>query len=244
MNARKLVVLTAIAAAAIGAEPALAQAQDPNLITVTGEAEVKVVPDEVVLRLGVQTGDRDLALAKKMNDERVARALGVARRHVTDAKLIQTDFISIEPRYRGSSEIVNDLIGYVVRKSIVVTLKDTSKFEELLSAMLDAGVNYVHGVDFRTTELRKHRDQARALAIRAAQEKAAALASAVGRKAGKARSISEGSFGLWSGYGSWWGGGYSRGMSQTVVQNAGGGGGVALGQITIRGSVSATFTLE
>jgi hypothetical protein len=39
-------------------------------------------------------------------------------------------------------------------------------------------------------------------------------------------------------------------MSQNVVQNAGGGGGaddegsVALGQITIRGSVSATFTLE
>jgi uncharacterized protein YggE len=249
MKTRKLAVLTAIAVAALGAARLDAQAPDANAITVTGEAEVKVVPDEVVLRLGVQTGDRDLALAKRTNDERVTRALAAAKRFVPDPKHIQTDYMAIDPRYRGSSDVVNDLIGYVVRKSIVVTLKDTSKFEELLSAMLDAGVNHVHGVDFRTSELRKHRDQARALAIRAAQEKATALASAVGRKAGRARSISEGSFGWWSGYGSGWGGGFGRGMAQNVVQNAGGAalsdeGSVALGQITVRGSVSATFALE
>ena len=43
-------------------------------------------------------------------------------------------------------------------------------------AELDAGANYIHNIDFRTSELRKHADQARALALEAAFEKAKDLA--------------------------------------------------------------------
>ena len=45
-----------------------------------------------------------------------------------------------------------------------ITLKDTSKFEDVLTESLQEGANYVHGIEFRTTELRKHRDAVRALA--------------------------------------------------------------------------------
>ena len=38
--------------------------QEPRLITVTGDAEVRVVPDEVILTLGVETLDKDLGVAK------------------------------------------------------------------------------------------------------------------------------------------------------------------------------------
>jgi len=78
-------------------------------------------------------------------------------------------------RYRDGSHCpdypsyaIPRLKGYSVQKTIVVTLSDLSKFEDLLSGVLEAGANYVHNVEFRTTELRKHRDQARALAIQAA----------------------------------------------------------------------------
>ena len=58
---------------------------------------------------------------------------------------------------------------------MVITLGDVSRFEDLLSDTLLAGANHVHNVEFRTTELRQHRDAARALAIQAAREKAEAL---------------------------------------------------------------------
>ena len=220
-----------------------------DTVSVTGEAEVKVVPDEVVLRVGVETGDKDLGVAKRSNDERVARAIAAARKQGIEVKHVQTDHISVEPRYRGSSELVTDLLGYVVRKSIVITLKDVQKFEAVLTALLEAGVNHVHGVEFRTTALRAHRDRARLLAIEAAREKAAALAGALGRKASRAISINEGSVGWWSGYASWWGGGRFGGMSQNVAQNVGGAAvsddsSISLGQITVRASVSVVFALE
>ena len=63
------------------------------------------------------------------------------------------------------------------------------KFEDLLSDALEAGVTHVQGIEFRTTELRKHRDRARSLALKAAQEKAELLADGAGRKIGKAISI-------------------------------------------------------
>ena len=38
---------------------------DPGLITVTGDADVRVAPDEVILTLGVETWDKNLSAAKR-----------------------------------------------------------------------------------------------------------------------------------------------------------------------------------
>ena len=103
----------------------------------------------------------------------------------------------------------------------MVTLSDLSKFEDLLSGVLDAGANYVHNVKFQTTELRKYRDQARALAIKAAQEKATALAGELSQELGEPVTITEeqSSWQSWYGYG--WGSGWSSNPSQNVVVESG-----------------------
>lgn len=162
----------------------------PRSITVTGDAEVKVVPDEVDLTFGIQTSNKDLDAAKAENDKRVKDVMKLAKSFGIEAEQIQTDRLSIQPRYETRKE-QQVFVEYVVANTIVVTLKDISKFEELLSGALKAGVNYVQGIDFRTTELRKHRDQARAMAIKAAKEKAIALAKELGQTIGKPLSISE-----------------------------------------------------
>jgi uncharacterized protein YggE len=144
---------------------------EPRLVTVNGDAEVKVAPDEVIITLGIETWDEDLSVAKNDNNRIVAKILETAKKKGIEEKHIQTDHISIEPRYRDQWEH-RTFIGYFVRKTVVVTLRDVDKFEPLLSSFLDAGANYVHGIQFRTTELRKHRDKARSLAINAAREKA------------------------------------------------------------------------
>ena len=161
-----------------------------RLITVTGDAEVRVVPDEVILTLGVETWNKQLSIAKKENDQRTQKIIKIAKEHKIEEKHIQTDFLSIDPRYEDSYEH-KKFIGYFVRKSIVITVRDISKFESILSDMLEKGANYVHGVQFRTTELRRHRDQARSLAIKAAREKAIALAKELRQRVGEPYKIQE-----------------------------------------------------
>jgi len=125
-----------------------------------------------------------------------------------------------------------------------------------LTGLITNGVNNVQGIDFRTTELRKYRDQARALAIRAAREKAEAMVGDLGVKVGKPISITVNDAGGWI---SWGGGGYRGGgfntfngfqnVAQNVSQNAGGGTGAdgatfAAGQISVSASVNVSFLIQ
>lgn len=220
----------------------------PRTVTVTGESEVKVTPDEVVISLGLESRSRDLAEVKRLNDQRqrevreAALAIGVPSRD------IQTDFFHLEPEFEYSSQrrVFN---GYIQRTTLVVTLREVPRFEAFLTAALKAGAEHVHGVTFQTSALRKHRDEARLLAIQAAQEKATALAGALGQRVGKPRSIQEGQGGFWSSYGSWWGRGGMQNLSQNVVSLAGPAsaspeGSLSPGTLSIRASVTVTFDLE
>jgi len=222
--------------------------QEPRRITVTGEAQVRVVPDEVILTLGVETWDKNLNVAKNRNDEIVKRVLKLAGQYGIEPEHVQTDFLGVEPRYRDGYYEERDFIGYFVHKTVVITLRDLSRFEELLSATLQAGVNYVHGIDFRTTELRLHRDEARALAIKAAKEKAVALAGELGQQVGDPLTIQEEQSGWWSSYGAWWGSRWGTGMTQNVIQEVGGvsvlaDSSVAPGQIDVTARVTVSFEL-
>jgi len=218
-----------------------------SLITVTGDAEVRVVPDEVILTLGVETWNEDLSVAKNENDQRIQQIMDLAEKEEIEEKHIQTDHISIMPRYDDQWEH-RDFVGYFVRRTIAITLRDPSRFEEILSGVLESGANYVHGIQFQTTKLRTHRDEARALAILAAKEKAVALAKELGQNVGTPHRIQEGRVGWWSGYGSRWGNRWGSAMAQNVIQNApssqGTEGSVALGQIKVHANVTVSFKLE
>jgi uncharacterized protein YggE len=221
---------------------------EPRTITVSGEAEVRVVPDEVILTLGVETWNKDLAVAKGENDRIVAGVLALAAEYGIVPEHVQTDYVSIEPRYRNGYYEERDFIGYFVHKNVVITLRDLSRFEGLLAGALETGVNYVHGIEFRTTELRQHKDEARALAVQAAREKAAAMGGELGQKVGDPLDVREEQSGWWSGYNAWWGARWGGSMSQNVIQEAGGAAvladsSVAPGQINVNARVSVTFEL-
>jgi hypothetical protein len=227
------------------AGPPVTSSPAERTIAVTGEAEVKVAPDMVQLMLAVETTEKTVSKAKAVNDERVGKTLATVRKWGVAEKDVQTDQISIQPVSDGSYSYskTKDPDGYVVRRSVVATLRDVSKFESLLTAVLEAGTNRVESISFQTSELRKHRDTARRDALRAAKEKAEAMAKEYGLKAGKARTISEQE--------SWWGGPVAfRGaaMMQNATQNAGGGAEgtdpFAIGQISIRANVNVTFDLD
>jgi uncharacterized protein YggE len=239
-------------------------------ISVSGSAEVKVVPDEIYLNVGIETRDKDLQAAKKQNDDHVSGALDFLKHNGVKEKDVKTDYISIQPVYLRENETYNDPntglsvanrdngvlstkpLYYIVRKSIGIKLTNIESFDGVLSGLITNGVNVVQGIDFRTSDLRKYRDKARAMAIQAAKEKAEAMASELGVKLGKADSVNENDFGGWSSLSrnSWGqGGGGGGGMYQNASQNGGGGtgsdeGALSVGQISVSANVNVTFLIE
>jgi len=247
---KRLVLITLLALVAICfIHPQ--QFNDRPQIMVTGEAVVKVQPDQIVINFGIETWDKDIMLAKQKNNEIMQKAMTVIKESGIPDKDIQTDYLSVEPRYDDNYE-KKDFIGYFIRNTFVVTLSDPEKVEDLVSRVLQSGVNYIHGINFQSTEFKKYREQARDLALNAAKEKAEKMAGALGQFLGDPIQISEGYGGSdWWFYNSWSGWGYGRTnmMSQNVVQNIPSSSDqisetIALGKISIKSNVTVTFELK
>ena len=111
-------------------------AAETQPITVTGDAEIKVAPDQVELALGVEVHAKTLDEARRENDRRVrgVRA-AMARLGVADQD-VQTDFIQMSIAYE------NDGITpryFNTQKSIVIVLRDVEKMEAALKTFHGAG---------------------------------------------------------------------------------------------------------
>ncbi len=173
-------------------------------IDVSGSAEVQIAPDEIIFSLDVTNVDMDLQKAKNLNDEIVGKVLALTKRFSVLPQDVKTDYISLDKEYEYFRDKDNKIYdedgdeiskktfkGYKISKTIIVKLKDISKFEEFFSEVLKSGITEVDSVRFETSKLRELKDQARELAMKAAFEKATAMAGAIGQKIGKAISIVE-----------------------------------------------------
>ncbi len=152
--------------------PLVASAEgETRQVTVTGRAEVRVVPDEVVLSIAVETMNLELNLAKEENDRVVNAAYKAIKEMGLSADQAKTDYMRIEPLYTNQRSSSPTLIGYQVSNSLVLTLGEVAQVEDLLSSHLEAGVNRVIGVELRSTEFRQYRDKAMLMALDAARER-------------------------------------------------------------------------
>ncbi len=221
---------------------------EPGVVSVSGSAEIRVLPDQVILTVGVESLSEDLETAKADNSLKVRQVIEAAKgQDVADQK-IGTDFLRIQPEYDGRRKPEKPPV-FVVQQSVVVTLSKIDRFEDLLSDVLAAGANYVHGIEFRTTKLREYRDEARRKAVLAAKEKGILLASELGLDVGEARRIQESGGRWWSSYGGSWGGRHTNFAAQNITQigNQSGaepGGSISPGEIAVSATVSVTFVLR
>ncbi len=242
-------VYLVLLAALLLARPVCAQTliDGGNRLNVTGDAAINVTPDRVRLFLGVESRHKDLLTAKAENDAAVRKVIAALRALNVASSDVQTDYLQVNMSYVSGNGTLVDY--YMVTKDVQVLLKDVRQFEDALSQTLLAGANHIYDVEFSTSELRKHRDAARALAMKAAQEKANDLAAAAGMKVVSApMAISAYNYGGGASYGRGRLHG-NRGIAQNTYQNAvtgdsvGADGTVALGTISVTASVSMAFQL-
>lgn len=225
--------------------------QPARQISVSGTADVLVVPDEVLIHVGVETRNENLDQARHQHDDLMKSALAFLKSSGVPNKDVQTDFINLTTEYNNDSWHSKPTV-YVVRKFIEIKLTNITNLEPILTGLLNAGVNRINNVEFRTTQLRQYRDQARAMAVKAAREKADALCAELGVKRGKPININASeSGGVLTPYMYMGSQGYGSMMSnaQVAIQNSGGisdspAETLSLGQITVSASVNVSFSIE
>jgi uncharacterized protein len=161
----------------------------PRVVRVVGTADVKTVPDEALIELGVEKQSPNAATAKRLADNASREILASLRQNGVAEKDMQTTFIALQPQfnYRKGMRISY----FVAEQTISFTVQDLSRLDSLLESLIKAGGNRIDSIRYEVSDLRKYRDQARDLAVKAAREKAEALAKALGQDVGKAYSIDE-----------------------------------------------------
>ena len=220
-------------------------------IQVSGTAVVNVAPDRALVHLGVQSNGKSPREVQAKNAALVGSVIKSIQALGVEAKDISTDQYVIEPLYEDYDSL--RIKGYRIHNVISITLREVDNTSDAIAAAFQAGANQVVNVEFYTSELRKYRDQAREMAMKAASEKAGALAQVAGTDTQCVLNISENSSFYYNGWNWWYGGSNQNLWTQNAVQNvtpASQGTStseespVSMGQISIRAEANATFGLQ
>lgn len=166
----------------------VAQENEKNQgIFVTGEGIVKVTPDQVVIKSQIEHEGLRPADVKKKNDETVEGILKFLKGEGIADKNIQTDYVNLNKRYNYNDKSYT----YVATQAISITLEDLEDYEDIMLGLLKNGLTGIQGVQFKSSEMEKHKSEARRIAILDAKRKAQEFAGPLNQEVGKAFSISE-----------------------------------------------------
>lgn len=182
---KAIVILTVFLSAMTYAQE---QKQIPQ-INVSGEGKIKVTPDKVVVRFGVENLGKDATEVKKLNDETVDKVIKFIKKFGIPTADYQTTNVSLNRTYDYDKKKYN----FQASQSITITLKDISKYDSLMMGLVDNGINNINNVEFQSSKIEEHKSAARKEAMKEAKHKAEDYVSVLGQKVGKALLISDNS---------------------------------------------------
>lgn len=203
---RALMLSTALAAGVMAAAaPAMAQSQ-PNggaplqiqavtatpALNLSAYGEVKVAPDMATISFGVVTEATTAQAAMADNARRMAEVFAALGRAGIAERDIQTSGLNLSAQYDYQENQPPRLRGYQASNRVTVRVRDLTKVGSTADAVVAAGVNQIDGISFGLIDPTEAENQARLLAVRALQSKAALYSQALGVRLGELRSFSEG----------------------------------------------------
>ena len=191
-----------ICAASVFCFNTLAAADDepsPRIL-VAGEGRADVAPDMAVLSLTVTREAETARAALDANSAAMGEVLAAMQAEGIEQRDLQTANFAIQPKYlhppkRSSGEREPPrIVGYTVRNSLTVRVRDMERVGAILDKSVSLGVNEGGSILFTNDDPSDALKQARIEAVQDALERANTLAGAAGVKAGRILEISEQSF--------------------------------------------------
>lgn len=158
-----------------------AKPEEKNFISVTGVASISKTPNRVCIPFVVFTKDKNLAEAKIKNDKIMKTVKELFTKYNIETKDITVERINIQPRFRYWNNGAQTLEEYEVTQNISVILTKIENYEMFLTDLLNAGIDRIANVSFSVGNMRELMDNARAAAVKAAEEKAIVMCNAANR---------------------------------------------------------------
>ena len=195
-----ILIFIAFAALALGTVSA-ANADDPiPRILVTGEGSVDLAPDMAVLTLSVTRQAETARAALDANSSAMKDVQTAMKTKGIETRDLQTSGFSIQPNYfyppqqPSGKRAPPKIVGYTVRNSLTVRVRDISAVGGILDKSVSLGVNEGGNIMFTNEDPSEAISKARVKAMQNAINKAKTLAGAAGVKTGQILEISEQSY--------------------------------------------------
>jgi len=156
-------------------------------IAVSGEGKVKVIPDEALITVSVETRGNVAKEVKKENDTKIEAVLKLIKKMNFAPTDFRTQRVNLNPQYDYEKKKTT----YNATQTIEITVRDLNKYDELMEGLVNQGVNRIDNVVFQSSKLAQYESEARKLAMKEAKHKAEDYVSVLGQKVGKAMSITD-----------------------------------------------------
>jgi uncharacterized protein YggE len=174
-----------------------AQRSDPPntpMITVRGEGQVRVAPDEATVRIGILKQAPAAQVAQEQANTLANGILAALTKSGIPNNQIQTSRLTLSPVYAPRGNDINAtprIIAYQAANVVAVHLLDLTKVGAVIDASLSAGANEIQGVQFGLRDEVAATQQALKQAVSEAQRKAETIAEGVHAQLGPPMEIDE-----------------------------------------------------
>ena len=211
-----------------------------NTIAVTGQEEVKVVPDMAQIEYAVYTQADTADACQTENAENLNRTIETLKGLGVEETSIQTSAYGLNPIYDWNSGTQN-ITGYEMTTRITVSDIPIDQAGSILSESVIAGVNQIDTVSYFSSNYDASYQEALKGAIAVAQAKAQAIAEASGKSVVGIVNVEEYGYNPEVRYSNYSGSG-ARAVEETAA--AAMDMGVMPGQVSVEAQVNVEFAIE
>jgi uncharacterized protein YggE len=156
----------------------------PNTVLVGAEGKFETAPDTALLQFNISAQAGSAKEAYDQAGKQAEATRQIMRANGIDPKSAEIGFFSVNPQYDWKSQ-THKIVGYQVRTSVSLKLKDFSKIGPVTQQLADASVGESQSLSYTLDSTDEAKSKAVADAYRRARISAQSLADASGRTLGE-----------------------------------------------------------
>ena len=161
--------------------PAAAAEGGERVIYANGVGVVYTTPDEAVVQVSVEVSNPSAVAAQDEASRRMASVIAAMKNLGIPDEWMKTTGLSLMP-IRDEKGL--NIVGYVARNTLTITVRDLSRVGEVIEKAVAAGANVINSLTFQVSseKVRGLKSEALTLAVQDAKFQAEVAASAAGAR--------------------------------------------------------------
>ncbi len=121
-------------------------------ISVVGEAEKKISPDETKVSLAVENTEANANLARKNNAEKIDKIITALKNNGLTNENISTSNFEIRPNYDTANNNFEKIVSYTALNKIILTTSSNANISSFIDFAVNSGANRVDSIEFTSSK--------------------------------------------------------------------------------------------